>query len=289
MQKKALQNPLSNFSSKHFLRVRDHLVSNHLFDLYHDTEWDMLFTHPQPNDLSVYYESKNYKPHQSVNKSLWDYIYHFIRNQSFRYKLLIIKKFHPDATSLLDYGTGTGEFLHYLHKKDFIVSGVEPNNKAREQANILLNNRIKVSINEIEDRFDIISMWHVLEHLPQPISIIKKLKERLHSDGLLIVAVPNFKSFDASHYGSSWAAYDVPRHLWHFSPKSIRHLFDKCQMEVIAQKPLYFDSFYVSWLSEQYKTGKKRVLHGFSNGLISNFKALKSGDFSSLIYVIRKK
>jgi len=131
-------------------------------------------------------------------------------------------------------------------------------------------------------------MWHVLEHVPNLMESIKMLKELLTDDGHLIIAVPNFKSYDANHYKENWAAYDVPRHLWHFSESSIRHIFGKNDFAVIKTLPLIFDSFYVSLLSEKYKTGKSNLINGFVNGLKSNMKASRSGEYSSKIYVLKK-
>ena len=269
------------------MEVKDYLVSGETFELYHDPEWDILVTRPQPADLSAYYESKNYKPHQHHAKSLFDTAYNYIRKRSYRYKMKLIKKFHPSAQKVLDYGTATGEFLYFLSQETFSVSGVEPNKKAREQANLLLGDKVRVSIDEIDDKFDVITLWHVLEHLPHPEKTIGQLKEKLAEDGILIIAVPNFKSYDALHYGEHWAAYDVPRHLWHFSPLGIKRFFEKFEMEVLAQRPLFFDSFYVSLLSEQYKTGKKRILPAVFRGLLSNFKARQNGNYSSLIYILK--
>ena len=279
---------LSGVQPEKKLSVQDYLVSGETFDLYHDKDWDMLITRPVPEDLNKYYASLNYQPHKKNKNSLFDKIYNFIRRRSFKYKHRIIKQYHPQAKSLLDYGTATGEFLAYMSQETFLVSGVEPSKKARDIANERLKNKVSVSIDEIDEKFDVITLWHVLEHVENPDELIEKLRKRLMPEGIIVVAVPNFKSYDAQFYKKHWAAYDVPRHLWHFSAKSIDRLFQKHKMRVVAQKPLYFDSFYVSLLSEQYKTGKKRLIPAFIRGVISNLKARKSGEYSSLIYVLRE-
>jgi len=278
--------PLSSNSCTFFTKIDDFLVSRETFELFYDAEWDMLITQPIPTDLDKYYQSAEYKPHEHQSKSVLDKVYNYIRKRSYQYKLDIIKQYHPKAKSVLDYGTATGEFLDFLSKKTFTVSGVEPNKKARDIANTLLKNKVSVSIDEVPDKFDVITLWHVLEHIPDIDEIIEKLKQKLNPNGIILVAVPNFKSFDAKHYKNYWAAYDVPRHLWHFSPKSIQMLFQQHKMAVKAQKPLYFDSFYVSLLSEKYKRGRPCFIGAFFTGLRSNFKARKSGDYSSLIYVV---
>ncbi len=279
--------PLSKQILTKKMSVKDHLVSGQMFDLYHDESWDMLLTRPVPEDLSKYYKSTNYKPHYHRNTSLTDRLYNWVRNRNYAYKYRLMKRYCPEMQSVLDYGTATGEFLEYLSKKNLNIAGVEPNEKAGNIANIITGNKVKASIDEITGTFDVITLWHVLEHVKDLDILIEKLKERLNEKGILVIAVPNFKSYDARHYGEYWAAYDVPRHLWHFSPLAIWKLFDKHQMTVITQKPLYFDSFYVSLLSEWYKTGKKKPVKAFFTGLKSNWLARKTGNYSSLIYILQ--
>ena len=134
-----------------------------------------------------------------------------------------------------------------------------------------------------------ITLWHVLEHLPNLEDHISVFKKLLKPNGTLIIAVPNYKSFDAKHYKQFWAAYDVPRHLWHFSQSSVSNLVSKDSFQVEKVKPMWFDSFYVSLLSEKYKTGKSNLISGFKTGLMSNIKAKSSGEFSSKIYVLKKR
>ena len=284
-----LLSPLSSNVIEKIITVKDYLVSGQDFDLYHDEQWDMLLTYPVPDDLENYYESTAYKPHHHQNTSLFDRLYNFIRKRNYAYKYRLLQQYHPKMQSVLDYGTATGEFLAYISKKTQRVSGVEPNKSARSIANKLLNNKVKVSIDDITGKYDAITLWHVLEHVKDIDKLIEKLKQGLSEKGILVVAVPNFKSYDAKHYGAFWAAYDVPRHLWHFSPLGIQKLFDKHDMKVMGQKPLYFDSFYVSLLSEQYKTGKKKLLKAFFTGLKSNWYARKTGQYSSLVYIIQAK
>ena len=280
--------PLSEQILSKKLEVKDHLVSGHNFDLYYDTMWDMLLTMPHPDNLENYYKSTDYKPHHHQNTSLTDRLYNLIRKRNYAYKYRLLKQFNPGIQSVLDYGTATGEFLKYLSKETIKVSGIEPNNEARTIANDITNNNVKVSIDDISGKYDAITLWHVLEHVKEIDELIVKLKKRLNDNGILVIAVPNFKSFDAQYYQAFWAAFDVPRHIWHFSPLAIQKLFEKHQMKVVAQKPLYFDSFYVSLLSEQYKTGKKNWLKAFFTGIKSNWKARKTGNYSSLIYIIKK-
>jgi len=279
--------PLSGNVVSSYLETQDFLITHKKFSLLIDKEWQMLLTHPVPEDLTIYYDSEQYKPHHHTSKSLIDRLYNFIRNRNYTYKLNIMKQYFPEGNSVLDYGTATGEFLYYLQQKSFEVSGVEPNKNAREQANKLLDNKVTVSIDDIHTKFDFITLWHVLEHVPNPGELINNLRQRLNPGGIILIAVPNFLSDDAQHYREYWAAYDVPRHLWHFSPFAMQQFMQKHQLNVIAKKPLFFDSFYVSLLSEEYKTGHKRILPAFWNGLKSNWKARKTGQYSSMIYVIK--
>ena len=281
------KSPLSGNKTVAFLKIPDFLVSRETFQLWHDYDWDMLITNPIPDNISDYYESKNYQPHEHRSKSILDKVYNFIRKRAYVYKYDLIKQFHPTAKSVLDYGTATGEFLYFMQQKTFSVSGVEPNKKARTIANELVKNYVSVSIDNIDKKVDVITLWHVLEHIPNLEEIILKLKSKLNPGGIIVLAVPNFKASDAQFYQKYWAAYDVPRHIWHFSPKSIQNLFAKYKMDVIAQKPLYFDSFYVSLLSEKYKPGHTCFIKAFYHGLRSNFNAKKTGNYSSLIYIIK--
>ena len=282
---------------KPFLTCIDHTVSRETFSLLLDPETDLLITFPRPKeeDLPSYYESEEYISHTDSKRTLMDKVYQLIKNYSLRRKLKLINKLIGNKGHLLDVGCGTGDLLSVCEKDGWQISGTEPSKKARELAvnKITSKERIKENLSEFSDRdkskFDIITMWHVLEHVPNLLEYIEKLKELLTQDGYLIVAVPNFKSYDAVHYKEFWAAYDVPRHLWHFSKKSIEHIFGQKNFEVVNTQPLIFDSFYVSLLSEKYKTGKSNLISGFKTGLISNIKARSTGEYSSRIYLLKKR
>jgi 2-polyprenyl-3-methyl-5-hydroxy-6-metoxy-1,4-benzoquinol methylase len=273
------------------IQVKDYLLSQETFDLFHDKDWDMMITLPVPENLPDYYQTQAYQPHQSNRKSFFDKIYRWVRNRSFYYKYRLIKKQHPAFRSVLDFGTATGDFLTFLQTKNIDVCGIEPNDKALEIAQKSIPGKVFKQLDACDKKFDVITLWHVLEHVDNPGKLLQQLTTKLHPEGLLFIAVPNFKSYDAEFYRQYWAAYDVPRHLWHFSPRSIHQLFEAYGLQLIDQKPLYLDSFYVSLLSEQYKTGKKKWFSAFVTGLRSNIKAHKSGNYSSLIYIAvpRKK
>ncbi len=282
---------------KPFLKCIDHTVSRETFSLLLDPENDLLITFPRPKeaDLPAYYESEKYISHTDSKRTLLDKVYQMIKTYSLKRKLKLINKLTGRKGSILDIGCGTGDLLKVCEKDGWQIAGAEPSKKARELAmnKIVSKERIREDLNKFSDmgngNFDIITMWHVLEHVPNLLEYIEKLKTLLSPNGYLIVAVPNFKSYDAIHYKEFWAAYDVPRHLWHFSEKSIRQIFGQNGFDVVNTLPLLFDSFYVSLLSEKYKTGKSNLVSGFKTGLISNIKAKHTGEFSSKIYVLKKR
>lgn len=284
-------------SLKPFLTCIDHTVSRETFSLLLDPETDLLITFPRPKqeDLPSYYESEEYISHTDSKRTLMDKVYQLIKNYSLKRKLKLINKLAGNKGRLLDIGCGTGDLLSVCEKDGWQISGTEPSKKARELAVQKIDSPecIKEDLTEFPDgdvgNFDIITMWHVLEHVPNLLEYIEKLKELLTQDGYLIVAVPNYKSYDATHYKEFWAAYDAPRHLWHFSEKSIRHIFGEHDFDLVKTLPLIFDSFYVSLLSEKYMTGKSNLISGFLTGLTSNIKARHTGEFSSKIYLLKKR
>lgn len=274
---------------KLFVEVKDHSVSKESFRLYHDEELDLLITEPKPSveTLGSYYQSEDYISHTDSKRTAFEKVYHLVKSFSINQKLSFLEKVHPSKGTLLDIGAGTGEFLAKASKKDWKVLGYEPDLAAR---NIAIGKGIKLSdsLSEIESNsVDVITMWHVLEHVYDYDEQIVELKRILKENGVIVVAVPNFRSYDANHYKKSWAAFDAPRHLWHFSKTSINKIFGNHGIELIDIRPMYFDSFYVSLLSEKYKNGKMNVLKAIGVGLLSNIKGMKSGEYSSHIYVLK--
>ena len=273
---------------KSYLKTKDFSVSQEEFELFHNQDLDMLVTKPIPNNLDIYYESKAYISHTDAKKSLIDKIYQFVKAYSLNKKVSLLNSFGATKKTVLDIGAGTGDFLLVAKKKNWKVCGIEPNTAARNKAHkkgvVLLSQLQEVS----NKRFHVITLWHVLEHLPDLDNQIASIVSLLEENGTLVIAVPNFKSYDAKHYGNYWAAYDVPRHLWHFSKSTISKLFLKHKMEVVEIKPMLFDSFYVSLLSEKYKSGKQNFIKAFINGLKSNLKANSTKEYSSHIYILRK-
>ena len=279
---------------KDYLKVKDHSVSGETFQLVLKETYGYLETHPQPTEenLSEYYKTENYISHTDSRRNLFEKAYHLIRSISLKRKLNLINSFNSGRKTLLDIGCGTGDFLKEAQENNWSIFGIEPNDDARTIANQKTNNSV-FNIDRLrqfnEHTFDVITLWHVLEHLPKLEEQIAILKRLLKENGTLIVAVPNYHSFDAKHYKSFWAAYDVPRHLWHFNQKSIANLFGSENMNVVKTLPMKFDAYYVSLLSEKYKSGYMNPLKAFWIGLRSNTKAIRSKEYSSLIYIIKNK
>ncbi len=274
---------------KKYLSVKDYLVSGESFDLVHDTDSDFLKTFPQPQveELPKYYESQEYISHTDEKRGLFSRLYQLVKKWSLQKKAKLILQQHGEVGSLLDVGAGTGDFLKVAKEKGWQVHGMEPNKNAAKLA-LEKGIDLKASLNDFEGKqFDVVTLWHVLEHIPDLEETILKLAALVKPQGALIIAVPNFKSFDARHYGKFWAAYDVPRHLWHFSKESMKNLFAE-NFHLKKIEPMIFDSFYVSLLSEKYKTGRKFSLKAFWIGLLSNIKAKRSKEYSSHIYCFKK-
>lgn len=278
------------FSENPFLICKDHTVSGEHFELRKEKDLDLLATFPRPDleKLPEYYKSENYISHTDSKKGFLDKIYQQVKNLMVKNKLKWIAGEKPTPGNILDFGAGTGDFLLAAKKKGWKVFGVEPNPDARKLASEKGMELEKTSSSFPDQSFDVITMWHVLEHVPDLKEQISELKRLLKPDGLLVIAVPNFRSYDAQKYREHWAAFDVPRHLYHFSPSAIKSIFTSSGFFLTSRKGLLFDSFYVSLLSEKYKSGTQNFLRAIFIGLTSNIRAKSSGDYSSLAYFFRK-
>tara|TARA_R110000868_G_scaffold59969_10_gene183966 strand:+ start:2526 stop:3383 length:858 start_codon:yes stop_codon:yes gene_type:complete len=277
---------------KAYLTVKDHSVSGETFDLIKNSEYGFLETIPQPSleKLPNYYKSEDYISHTDSKRNLFENVYHLIRGISLKQKMRLINSCTSSEKKLLDVGCGTGDFLQVAKKDTWEVYGIEPN----EHARAIANKKTDHSVFDVDqllkfkpNSFDVITLWHVLEHLPNLEEQIQVFKNLLKLDGTLIIAVPNFNSYDAKFYKSHWAAFDAPRHLWHFSKSSMSKLVSNKNMKVVKSYPMLFDAFYVSLLSEKYRTGHMNLFRAFFIGFISNMKALSSKEFSSIIYMVK--
>lgn len=277
------------------LIATDHTVSGKKFSIWECASCTHRFTQSVPDEASIapYYKADSYISHSNTSKGLVNTLYHQVRNITLRSKRKLVQSCTNRTTGqLLDIGAGTGMFAGFMQRSGWQVLGLEPDASARQIAKEVNGISLHPTDELFElpaEHFDVITMWHVLEHVHRLHEYMQQLKKLLKPGGVLLIAVPNYTSFDAQHYGSSWAAYDVPRHLYHFSPASMRTLLKKHDLKLATIKPMWFDSFYVSMLSEKYKYGKASLVKGFITGLRSNLKAGKGNNArcSSLIYVIR--
>jgi len=282
LKKSCLKNNL-----KPFLNCKDHTVSGERYEIMKNQEFDLLVTSPVPSSLEKYYQSEEYISHTDAKKSLFDKVYQIVKRYTLKRKVVLLDSFLTEEKTVLDIGAGTGDFLQACKKNHWKVAGVEPNLQAREIAkskNVLLEKDLSFFKGQ---KFDVITLWHVLEHVENLETYTQILKDLLKESGTLLIAVPNYKSFDATYYGAFWAAFDVPRHLWHFSQTSIQKIFSLVSLNLIREIPMKFDAYYVSLLSEKYKNGKMNILKSFWVGFQSNRKAKKSLEYSSLIYVLK--
>lgn len=270
---------------------KDYSVSGESFALVKCQNCMLIFTNPRPapDQLAKFYESDTYISHTDKANSLVNLLYKIVRSYTLRRKRTLIEK-HIKEGMILDYGCGTGDFLKECKAAGWSTVGIEPNENARTISKKKTLQTIHPSIDKMkEQEFDVITAWHVVEHIAELRSTLKKLKKRLSTAGHMIIAVPNAHSHDCHEYKDYWAAYDVPRHLYHFTQESLSALAKSLDLKVVDIHPMKFDAFYVSMLSEKYKSGKNRYVRAFLNGLRSNRKASKSGEYSSLIYVLTKK
>ncbi len=277
-----------------FLVCKDHTVSKETFNIVSCTSCGFKFTNPRPNDSIIgdYYRAEEYISHTNTKKGLVNKLYHAVRTHTLRKKIKLLESYVSRGT-ILDYGCGTGMFLSECKKRGWEAYGMEPDDNARKLASVsnvnLFSDKGKINEYVPNTKFDVISLWHVLEHVTDMNDTLLFFKSRLNSNGVLIIAVPNHVSYDAAYYKENWAAYDVPRHLHHFEKKTISLLLENNGFVLRETLPMKFDSFYVSMLSEKYKTGTVNLAKAFMLGLKSNLKASESHLFSSTIYVFTHK
>ncbi len=272
------------------MKIKDNFLSGESFDVIQTEIEGVYKTTPVPSNLAPYYESKNYISHHQDSGSLKEKVYKFLQKINLNYKRNIVAAEVPAHGKLLDYGCGAGEFIKYI-QQDYSVLGFEPNEAARGAAISKIGHESIISDLSLlpNQSLDGITLWHVFEHIENQKEILELFEKKLRPEGVLIIAVPNPGSYDAKTYKEHWAAWDVPRHLFHFTQSGMRKLMEQQNWNVQKVKPLLLDSFYISMLSEKYKKSPLFWLKGALNGAISNFKASKNGEFSSLIYIIRKK
>jgi len=277
------------------LNAKDYTVSGQQFEIWECNNCTQRFTQniPSKQEIVKFYQSENYISHSDTSKGLINNLYHKVRKRTLLQKKKLVQDFTGKKTgNILDIGAGTGAFLHTMKLAVWNTTGLEPDETARKKAVELYDLNLKKTEEFVHlpaESFDAITMWHVLEHVHDLHTYIEQLKVLLKPRGKIFIAVPNYTSFDAQLYKEFWAAYDVPRHLYHFSPKSMETLINSHGMKIEKIKPMWYDSIYVSMLSEQYKSGKSHPANAVLSGIISNLKSIfDTRKCSSIIYVIHK-
>jgi 2-polyprenyl-3-methyl-5-hydroxy-6-metoxy-1,4-benzoquinol methylase len=290
--------PVCNHSNvKIAIESQDFSLTQTPFSILHCTHCSFRFTSPVPNqdEIGQYYKFNNYISHTDTKEGWMNQLYHFVRTKTLADKTKWVQSlFTGHKGHILDIGAGTGAFAHAMQEKAWKVTGLEPDAVTRDKAFEIhqLHLQSTDAIFDLpENEFEVITMWHVLEHVHALKPYLKQCFKSLKDNGRLIIAVPNYTSFDARYYKKYWAAYDLPRHLYHFSPKSMTILLNEMQFEIVSIRPMLYDSFYVSLLSEKYKqSGKLGMLLAGVIGVISNLFALKDASKgSSIIYEFKKQ
>ncbi len=276
-----------------FTRCKDYTVSHETFQISLCPNCALGITTPRPNTnkLGEYYQSEEYISHSGKSSGGLGFVYRFARSFSLNWKKARIVNY-KNKGSILDFGCGTGEFLNTMQKSGWDITGVEPSDSARLKAEILIAQKVYSSLDAVlSQKFDVITAWHAVEHVTDLTQTIVQLKSLLKKDGILFIAVPNYQSPDARLYKEYWAGFDVPRHLWHFSKKTMSTLLQSTGFKLINTTPMKLDAYYVSMLSEKYKNNNVlnlvSLLKGFLSGLKSNFRAKNETNHSSLIYIAK--
>ncbi|MDB4286122.1 class I SAM-dependent methyltransferase [bacterium] len=278
------------------LSAKDYTVSHQNFEIWECNNCGLRFTQhiPVEKEIGAYYQAESYISHSNTSKGFINRIYQTVRNFTLKQKLKLVRKASGMKTGrLLDIGCGTGEFPGTMQNAGWEVTALEPDEGARNQAinNFGLDVSTQEALFELEtDSYDVITMWHVLEHVHRLHPYLDKIHQLLRKNGTLIIAVPNFECKDQEIYGEHWAAYDVPRHLYHFSPGAMEQLLEGHGFSLKKMKIMPFDAFYVSMLSETYKHGKSRLLSSFWTGFRSWLQSVgKAERSSSVMYLVEKK
>ncbi len=295
-REKVQQCPICNSDAwAHYLDCKDFTVSQEIFRLMQCTTCSLVVTSPRPNaeDLGAYYVSENYISHTETKKGLINRIYLLARKIALARKKKLINKIFLKKGTLLDYGCGTGAFLQTMSEDGWKTIGIEPDDGARKIASTRNNLEI-FRPDDVKtfapESFDIVTLWHVLEHVPEPVKACEEFFKLLKPNGKLLLALPNHLSQDAQKYRGAWAAYDVPRHLFHFNALNIKQIASKVGFVSVEPIPMSMDAYYISWLSEKYLGHAFAPFNAALSGLRSNYFAAINPDkgYSSQLYILTK-
>ena len=263
----------------------DYSISQESFALVRCNKCGLVFTNPRPDTVNIkdYYQSDKYISHANKSNSLINFVYKIARSFTLRSKRNLIQQYKRSGR-ILDFGCGTGHFIDHMQYNGWDSTAYDPQIKKLNNSDI----KFLDTVNKIssEDKFHVITAWHVLEHVHDLRETLKLLRKQLKKGGYIFIAVPNINSYDAHQYRNYWAAYDVPRHLYHFTKDSFKTLAANCKLSIVKVHPMKLDAYYVSWLSEKYQ-GKQNIFSAIKTGLKSNRLAKSNGEYSSLIYVLK--
>ena len=271
------------------LWLKDEFLTKEDFHICECLNCGLQYTMPRPSKDKIgnYYKSEEYYSHQENKKGFIPRLYETVKKINLKHKYTLATKGLAKG-KLLDIGCGVGDFIHTAEQKKWDCMGVEPSDDAKAIA----RKRVKANIvNSIEleqipdNTFDLITMWHVLEHVDDLKWQVEQLERLIKPNGRIVIAVPNYKSYDGQFYKEYWAAYDVPRHLNHFNKQVITKIFKTKKLELMKTEKLIWDAYYISFMSEQYRIHKFPLIRGAYRGLVSNCKARRSGEWSSMVYV----
>lgn len=279
---------------KHVMAISDHSISKENFNISECGQCGFRYTQDPPAEdyCGRYYQSEDYISHSDTSTGLIFTVYHWVRNIMLGRKYKLIQSLNGPKT-LLDVGSGTGYFPAFMKDKGYEVMGIEVDDHARNYSQEKFGLNVKspsdLKDGNIRERFGYITLWHVLEHLYQPDDYMKHFANLLTTDGHLIIAIPNFHSYDAAYYQQFWAAYDVPRHLWHFHPKAFEVFANRNGFAIIRKESMPFDPFYNAMLSAKYKKSALGMVGGMWTGCLALLKGLFDvNKASSVIYVMKK-
>ena len=259
-----------------FISTKDYVASDEHFNLFLDNKTNIVWTDvAEDHNHNKYYENENYLPHNE-KKGLFSFFYKLSQKIMFSYKLKILKNILQPSSIILDYGSGDGHFAKFLKKKKIKVHVYDP---------IIYKSK---NTQTADNQYDMIMMWHVLEHVPDIDETVISLEKKLKHNGALVLAVPNRDSFDSKAYREHWAAWDVPRHLYHFNHNSLENLMKEKGFSLISKHPLWLDSYYVSYLSSKYKKSIFPLINSLVIGSLSNILAIFTSKYSSSFYIFKR-
>ena len=272
---------------KQDLKIRDHFLTKEVFNVVEHSE-GVLKTQPDLDEktLKKYYDSSQYSSHNNIGGFI-GFLYSLSARIMLRFKFRVLAKYINKESLIVDFGCGTGGFMSSLKKKKYNIVGFDSNKKARDKC---LEKKLTTfkSIKDFKENIDAITFWHSFEHVSNPNEILNQIINQSKNNLTVVIALPNYRSFDAQHYGAFWAAYDVPRHRFHYSTTGIKKLMKSHGFECLKTKPMLLDAFYISIMSEKYRKSKLSFVKGIMVGLISNLLGLFSSSYSSSVFVFKK-